>query len=284
MARKQWTPEERKAFGDKMRALRAARESKTTQTPHPLKEEATPAPSPTDYPTEAEKVAAAVPSTPQGGNVTLSAEQFQALIDALSKGNTSAPAQFSGQQTNAMGQVVGSITKYEPDPNYYPNPIEDLISFFETNPKTKRLAFRDNYFLKWEISSKPYDTKYGTSIIEPTFHLSIYTPLFDEQGNETGGYRALKSFDLNEDESTALLIAHDLGITATHENMREVMNTARFERIKRLILADFFPENSFAASSAFDEQAIGGTVVKVVTKSSVVGFDKAPRISVEELQ
>lgn len=278
MPKKQWTDEERKAFGDKMRALRAEKEQK--QTPQTDKV------APTEPSVEAAP-AVETPAAPAPAAVTLTTEQLQALVAALSQGTTNtapAPA-FSGQSVNAQGQVVGSIIKFPVDPGYYPDPIPAINDFMETDKRTRRLAFTENYYLDWEWDAKPYDTKYGTSMREPTFHATLYANYYDDEGNDTGKFRVVQSLHFNEDESTALDYAHSLGIDATHENMREVMNTARVERLKRWLLSVFFPERNYELAVQSNEEAIDGQVVKIVTKSNVKGFGNArPVIDVEELQ
>lgn len=274
-----WTPERKAQFAKDMAARRAAKKEQTqqTQTPQTKVEEQIK----TD-PQIQQDVAA-----PQ--LLTFTPEQLKQLVDALSGGTRdSAPAQAfqpTGQQVNSQGQVIGSIEKFPIDPDYYPDPIEDILKWLDANPRTRRFAFRDNYYLTWEMTSVPYDTKFGTSVREPTFHLTLYSPLYDEDGEDTGRFRVIQSLHFNEDESTALGIAAEMGFQANAGNMREVMNQARIERIKRWLLSVFFPERNFDLNTFYDEEAIDGQVVRVITKSNVKGFgNKTPKIEFEELQ
>ena len=280
----EWTPERRAAFGEKMKARRAAKQPQTNTTketvvPEPIKQPTVEEPKPTP-------VVEPVSSVPQ--LLTFTPEQLNQLISSLSAGNTNSAASnaftsLGQQQTNANGQVIGSIEKFNIDLEYYPNPIEELTNWFDTNSRTRRLAFSENYYLTWEITTKPYDTKYGTSMREPTFSLTLYTILYDDEGNDTGKYRVVQSLFFNEDESSALEIAAALGYKANHENMRDVMTKARYERIKRWLITVFFPEHNYDLAQQYTEEAIGGRVVKVVTKSNVVG-GMTPSISLDEIK
>ena len=280
----EWTPERRAAFGEKMKARRAAKQPQTNTTkkivaPVTQPEIIIKTPEIVNVPTLA-------PAVPQ--LLTFTPEQLNQLIAGLSSGNTSTAASnaftsLGQQQTNINGQVIGSIEKFNIDPDYYPNPIEELTTWFDTDTRTRRLAFSENYYVTWEITTKPYDTKYGTSMREPTFNLTLYTILYDDEGNDTGRYRVVQAFFFNEDESSALEIAAALGYKANHENMREVMNKARYERVKRWLITIFFPEHNYDLAQQYTEEAIDGRVVKVVTKSNVVG-NATPSISIDEIK
>lgn len=273
-----WTPERKAQFAKDMAARRAAKKeqqpAQLKQTPQTKKVE----------PTTNE----AQHATPQ--LLTFTPEQLQQLVAALSGGNTNtaAPAAFSTlgqQQTNANGQVVGSIIKFPIDADYYPDPTDEVTDFMDKDKRTRRLAFSENYYITWDWDAKPYDTKYGTSMREPTFHATLYANFYDDEGEDTGKFRIVQSLHFNEDESTALELAAEFGYDANAENMREVMNRARVERLKRWLLGVFFPEHNFDLNQFSTEEAIGGQVVRVVTKSNVKGFgNKTPKIEIEELQ
>jgi hypothetical protein len=275
---RKWTDEQKAEFAKKMAERRAAAKQQT-QTPQQTQVEDT------------------IKADPQIQNdvpapqlLTFTPEQLQTLVAALTGGQAdkAVPQAFStlGQhQTNANGQVIGSIEKFPIAAGYYPDPVEEITTWFDTNPRTRRFAFSSNFYLTFDWDAKPYETKFGTHMQEPTFHLTLYSNLYDDEGGETDKFHIVQSFHFNEDEATALEIANEMGMQATHENMREVMNQARLERIKRWILNVFMPEKNFDLNTFYSEEAIGGQVVKVITKSNVKGFgNKTPKIDLEELQ
>lgn len=267
---KKWTPEQRKVASE--RAKQRYQESLAHSDEQPKQ-------------TESTQVAQS-DQAPQ--LLTFTPEQLQQLVNALSAGRTDqaqAPAFGGGNQTNIHGQVVGTIVKHPIDEGYYPDPVDELTEFMVSNKRTRRFGFRENYYMTWNWDAKPYETKFGTNVQEPTFHVTLYANQYDESGEETGKYIVIQSFHFNEDESTALSIAHELGFDANHENMRHVLDQARTERVRRWLLSIFFPENNFGLNEQSTEEAIGGSVVKVVTKSNVQGFgNKTPKIDFDELQ
>lgn len=230
--------------------------------------------------------------TPQSnGNVTLTQEQFDALIRRLDAGtqvDKAASPSFTpgvGIQLNPFGQVVGTTTKFNVDPAYYPDPREELLKYCDKNPRMRRHNVRENYVLTWDITAKPYETKDHTMIQEPTFHITLYGNEFDDEGEPTDRAYVVQTLHLNEDETEARLFAAEEGVEVSDETMKNLMDRTRFERIRKwLVEGIFYPPRNFELNVDSKEEAIGGTVVKVVTKSNVKGFgNPTPKIQDEEL-
>lgn len=240
---------------------------------------------------------------PSAPPVALSQEQLTQLIAALTAGGTvttdhkhgpsmtpgvgmhNPTAQGAGLRTNAQGQLIGTEVRWNIDPDYYPNPIDKLLDEFDTDPRMRRFNMRENYFITWDIDSKPYDTKYGVPVQEPFFHVTLYMNLYDDEGYEVNRAVLVQTLHFNEDQQIALQLAAENGWNVTEDNVREVMDQARYERVKQWLLGIFFPEKNFQPSEDAKEEAIGGQVVKVVTKSNVKGFgNPTPKIKDEELQ
>ena len=223
------------------------------------------------------------------GTVTLTQEQFDTLIKRLEAGDRTdkAPApSFTpgvGLQTNPFGQVVGTVTKFNIDPNYYPNPVEDLLDDFDRDRRLSRLNIRDNFYISWDITAKPYQTKDNLSVQEPTFHVTIHQNRYDDEGNDTGEFIIRKTLHFNEDEELARLYAAEQGIEVNDEQLRDLLDKVRYQRVRDFIVEYFFPPRNFDLNTDSQELAIDGAVVKVITKSNVKGWDKAPKITDEEL-
>lgn len=226
-----------------------------------------------------------VPGQPQ--LITLSPDQLNELVTRLMANQTidksPAPSMTPGigLQTNTLGQVVGTVEKYDPNPELYPDPRERLFA----EKRLRRFMMDLNYFLTWDIDSKPYPNKFGLSIVEPFFHMTLYANEFDDDSGEpTERAIVIQTIHFNEDKDIALEFAQEKEIPVTEESLKEVMDMARYERAKRWLFAIFFPERNFAPTNDAREEAIGGSVVKVVTKSNVKGFgNPTPKITDEEL-
>ena len=209
------------------------------------------------------------PETPQtktpkkDNNVILTQEQFDTLIKRLDSGNSvdraAAPSMTPGigLQVNPFGQVVGTMTKFNIDPTYYPDPIADLLDDFDIDPRMRRHNVRENYLITFDMTAKPYQTK--DFIIRKTLHM-------------------------NEDEELARNFAAEQGVEVSDESLRDLLDKTRYARIREFIIDAFYPPRNFDLSIDSHEEAIGGSVVKVVTKSNVKGFgNKTPVIKDEEL-
>lgn len=272
-----WTPERRKEASDRAKARMAA--SPQTNTPETKVEQ------PNLPPVNQQPVA----GTP--GTITLTDDQFKTLVDRLTNGQTSdkAPAPSLtagvGMQTNPWGQVVGTITKFNTDPDYYPNPIENLLTEFDQDRRMRRFNLRENYFITWDITAKPYETRDNLNVAEPTFHITLYMNMFDDQGEDTDKAIVVQTLHMNEDTELCMNFASENSIQVDTEGLRELMDRTRYARIRNWLLDIFFPPRNFQLNVQDEEQAIGGQVVKVITKSNVKGFgNPAPKIADEELQ
>jgi hypothetical protein len=232
-------------------------------------------------------------NTQQTNNlITLTEDQFNALISRLeiagsSTDKAAAPSMTPGVglQVNAFGQAVGTMTKFNVDPNYYPNPVEELLTEFDSDRRMSRYNLRENYFITFDMTAKPYQTKDNLSVQEPTFHMTLYMNMFDDQGEDTGRAIVIQTLHMNEDEELARQFAAENDIEGSDEGIKELMDRTRYERAKRWLLNIFFPPRNYQLSVDSSEEAIGGSVVKVVTKSNVKGFgNPTPKIDDEELQ
>jgi hypothetical protein len=209
MPKRNWSEEERKAFGAKMKAAKAARQNQNPQTKD---------------------------------SVTLTTNQYEELMARLQKleqePTQTVDQHLEGPQTisvNQHGQSVGIVTKYPVDPSLYPNPTDDLYDI----PEIQFRAPRENVKFVWNVSGQVYETKFGTNVQEPFFRLDVFRLDRDEDGQIKPGAFRIGRLVFNEDETTAYQIAQDMKLNISMTDMREIMNIARFERIKQFILPLF---------------------------------------------
>jgi hypothetical protein len=255
-----WTEEERKAFGEKMKASRAAK----TNTPQPTE------------PVEA---------TPSEPTVNLTQDQFQALMERLNKLETSKTESFDTKnepQLNQLGRAVGIMQKYSVDPRDYLDPREQLYLL----PELERFAFRQNYYLNWDVEQTQYETKYGTSFSEPRFELRLYKRLFEDDGEPTvikdnvgqpvldeqgkpqyKSYLVKKAFFF-EDPAASMKEAQQLGIPVTNANSKEFLEQMRKLRYKSWLL-EIFNRPKAVKTNRKEQMVIGSSVVEVESYSEV---------------
>lgn len=174
--------------------------------------------------------------------VTLTQDQYAELMQRLeaveNTPNQTVDQHLEEKQTvsvNQHGQSVGIITKFPIEATFYPDPRDELYDI----PEIQFRAPRQNVKFVWDVSGQVYETKFGTNVQEPFFRLDVYRLDRDEEGTVKPESFRIARLVFNEDETEALKIAQEMGLNLTMTDMREIMNVARFERIKRFILPLF---------------------------------------------
>lgn len=257
---KVWTDEERKAFGEKMKASRANKEQKKAQEP------------------------AEAPSN----KVELTQEQFQALMERLNKLESSKTESLdvkANQQPelNQLGRAVGIMQKYSVDPRDYEDPRDELMNLAEL----ERFAFKPNYYLGWDVEQTQYETKYGTSFSEPRFEIRLYKRLFEEDGSPTPkvdnagnpvldeqGRPQFKSYLVKkgyffEDPAASVKEAQQLGLPITNANSKDFLEQMRKLRYKTWLL-EVFNKPKSADTTRRESMTIGSSIVQVESYSEEV--------------
>lgn len=176
------------------------------------------------------------------GGVTLTQAQYTALMERLAsleqQPNTTVDQHLKQPETvniNQHGQTVGIVTKFPIEASLYPDPLDDLYDL----PELKRFSPRDNIRLTWSVQGQVYETKFGTNVQEPFFMLDVNRLDYDEEGELKPQSFRIARLVFNEDETEALRLAQEMGLNLTITDMREIMNVARVERIKRWLLPYF---------------------------------------------
>lgn len=238
------TPEERKAWGEKMKASREAAAAAR----------------------EAKKNIPAVEENP----TNLSNDDVQALLrrvreleDNFKMAETRAQAaerqngvQGAPQITN-RAQMVGSFEKYITDKAYYPDPRERLAN----EPRLQRFAFPINYELSWNVTTTQYQTLDGLNVREPRFTVELIKIVMDEEtGEPTNGRYVLRTCMLHEDPDAALEIARQEGIEVGDDH-KAFLDEMRYLRIRDWLLEAFYPKPSTTKKDK-KEMVIGNRVVQ----------------------
>lgn len=174
--------------------------------------------------------------------VTLTTEQYDTLMARLEsleqQPSTTVDQHLKQPETVSighLGQTVGVITKFPIEAKLYPDPRDDLYDL----PELKRFSPRENIRFTWSVQGQVYETKFGTNVQEPFFMLDVNRLDYDEEGELKPQSFRIARLVFNEDETEALKISQEMGLNLTVTDIREIMNVARVERIKRWLLPYF---------------------------------------------
>lgn len=238
-----WTPERRKAAGER---LKAAREQKQ------LNEQIIQAPQPSTDPDLSTLI-----SQIQEANANIAKLQSELRNRP---GETPVP-----QQVSATGGVLtGTHERYVVDPNYYPDPTARLAK----EGRLSRFAFEDNYELKWEVQLSQYETVDRIRTKEPRFVLKLIVKVYDDLTGELTNRRfVILQGIFHEDPDAAIAIARDNDITVDEHNERDFLNEMRYLRFRDWLLEAFFPTPP-PPSNNKKEIVIGNKLVEVYEVTS----------------
>lgn len=231
---KQWTDEERKAFGAKMKASRA------TKTKTPLE---------TKAPT-----------------VEIPEDTLKVLMDriaALESEKATRPVEPLGQPTiNNMGQVQGVREKYTINKAAYQHvdPRERLFG----EPKLSRFAPKENYSMYWKVLVTRYQNAQGIWMAEPRFELEVRKKVLDDDGTATGKEYQIGTMVSHEDWDAAVDIANSLGLDIDPSMGPAFIDEMRYQNFRMFVEELFFkPKAIQQINGGKTETVIGGTVVTV---------------------
>lgn len=247
MAKRNWTPEERKAFGDKMKA---ARQNKNPQ----IKTEVTEQP----VIKEGQTIGMAEYQDLLRQINELKQNQFTDLIQAL-KGN---PDTVVGN-----GKLTGTFEKYITSADRYPSPVDRLM----VEHKLQRFAFPLNYELIYGVSVSEYETIDHVRTKEPKFSLTLVRIVLDEEtGEPTNKRYEICRLVMHEDPEAALVIARDNDLVVEEENEEKFLNEMRYIRMRDWLLECFYPA-PIKSESNRRESVIGGKLVMTYEKTNESG-------------
>lgn len=214
---------------------------------------------------KAEVVADVASEEKKQATVEVPAELIERLLERLANEPgkpetvqvTDEPGTLSVSQ---QGRTVGVLNKYPIDPDYYPSPVDFLMSL----PTLSRFNLPENYELTWQVKGTQYETKWGTWIQEPRFVVTLYRKAFDDDGNPIEGRRYLvKEGWFTEDEALARGIAADIGIDINRIDVRGLLNQVRMKRFQSWLEEIFKPRGSMIRPATRKETVIGGIPVVV---------------------
>ncbi len=271
MPRKKWTPEEKKAWGEKMKAARELAKGKKVAesqgftlnqhevpTSHNV-EEAQPSP---------EDVGVEEPS------VSDLARQVQELKSYIATLQPAAAQQPQTAQVTQRG-IVGETVRHSVNPKDYPDPRDRLF----TEKKLVLQGFnRDWWDLEWIISTARYQTKDGLWYVEPKFQIKIIRIVPDPETNEPSAQRyVIHKGTFFEDPDAAIAAANQYGLEVPPQLEKTFLDEMRYLRMRDWVMESFYPPKPTQAKMNKRETVIGNRLVEVYEinshESSTIPFN-----------
>jgi hypothetical protein len=246
MPKKEWTDEERKAFAEKMAASRANKQPAkiTEETQTKIHNE-----------DDIEQMKAQIEELKQ--------LVFQSQRPAERPAERPTEQAPQGPQITATG-MIGTLHKYNTDPNYYPDYSERLA----VEPRLARFAFGENWELEQSVSLSSYTTIDNRRISEPKFTIQLIGKVFDEDGEDTGQRYVRKQMIWHEDPDSALAVAKDNGLNVKDYQEKEFLDEMRYIRVRDWLLENWYAPSNTNKKSKTRQQVIGNQVVDVYEVSS----------------
>jgi hypothetical protein len=250
MARKEKTPAEKKAWGQKMKAAREAKAKLDTV----LSAEAAGAINPESHVPEM--------TTPSEPSVAELMKRIQEL-EQRQFFQQPIPQQSQGAQVTSQG-VVGTTTKYD-DPKSYPDPRDRLFG----EPKLTIQGFtRDWWDLVWTVTAFRYQTKDGLWFSEPKFDLELIRIVADDEGMPSSKRYVLHKLTLFEDPDAAMQVANQYGVEVPDHLEKSFLDEMRYLRVRDWVLESFYPPKPTQERMNKTETVIGNRLVEVFEANS----------------
>ena len=234
MPNKDWTPERRKAFGEKMKAAREAKTKTPKETIEPKED-------------------------------TISGDDYSALLQEVRELRQRIDSKPEEERVGLQsGRLVGSVTKYNLTPSAYPDPAVRLAH----ESRLARFAFDENYILKFDVSTSEYTTIDNIRTKEPKFTLVLAAYMYDDESGEktyesdgTPKAYVVRRLIMHEDPEAALVIARENGLDVDEANEEAFLNEMRYIRMRDFLLECFFPTPPKSINRK-KEIVVGGKIVE----------------------
>lgn len=217
-------------------------------------------------------------------------EQMQKQLDEVMETNALLKAAFLTKQSDGHSigvgrdnKLLGEVDKYLVDPDNYPDPTKRLSQ----EQRLQTIAFNHNYELEYDFTIRSYETKTGVNMREPEFTIRLLRCVIDDQGNrvkitdkngkELDKFYIARRMMFHEDPQAALIIARENNLDIDKDDEVHFLNEMRYLRVRDWLFDYFWPKGT-ETQEGVKEEAIGGTIVQVYTKSSIepssVDFDQ----------
>lgn len=243
---RKWTDEEKKAFGEKMKAARANK-TKNPQT-----------------------------KTTPTSTVEIEESTLKEILDRLktleAEKATRPTAPTQEPTISQSGHVQGIKEKYTINKAAYAH-VDPRARLFK-EPKLSRFAPEENYSMYWRVDNTRYQNAQGLWMAEPRFELEVRRKVLDDDGSVKGEYQVGKLVS-HEDWDAAIDIANSLGLEIDPNMGKEFIDEMRYQNFR------MFVEELFFAPTAIKQ--VNGGKKEMVVAGTVVTFYENPKDLVKDL-
>ncbi len=186
-------------------------------------------------------------------------QELEQLIRSQAQNQVVPPA-LPGAQVTSRG-IVGTVTKFSVNPSDYPDPRDRL---FHEQRLILQGFNRDWWDLDWTVTAVNYDGKDNIHYSEPKFQLKLIRILPDPDTQEPSSKRyVLWKGSFFEDPAAALQVANQYGLPVNPENEKLFLDEMRYLRIRDWLMEAFYPPKPAQNKVNKKEMVINDRVVEV---------------------
>lgn len=228
MPKKNMTPEQKQAWGAKMKAAREAK--RITNNP---------------------------PQVDQNN--------IDEILSRLREAESQLASLRGGEPNVTAKGVTGVITKASLNPKDYPDPRGRL---FEESRLTLKGFNRDWFDLNWEIKRVNSETYEGFKMVQPKFYMELVKIMEDDEGRPSNKRYVVCSGSFFEDPDAFIEIASQNGIDLPETLHKPFLDEMRYLTIRDWLMEAFYPAKSTQPKSNKIETVIANRLVEVYEVNS----------------
>ena len=261
MPRKEWTEEQRKAFGEKMRQARAQKKNQPKQLD--IEEELTKNPEPVQVSEGQPKDNLEQQTTIQTETnaETLLNRAIEAIALLAEQQSRNVPQEVAIKAPEVKnGRLTGTIDRFSMNKTDY----VDFTARLAEDPLLSRFGFKDNYELTYMFQPVRYQTIDGIWMQEPKITIDLIRKIYDElTGELTNGRYKEYRIVIHEDPDAAVWVAKNNGVAVPEdaEGEKAFLNEMRYLQVRDWLRECFMPKKPTSNNNRKD-MVINGKLVE----------------------
>lgn len=257
MPKKNMSPEERKAWGEKMKAARLAKaQAAAPVAPPSVGEEPPVEVSPEETVSQVDDV-----------------DELRKQVEELRQVLLSQGAQQHQTPVVTDRGIRGTRIKFSLDPKNYPTKEEIFEKLLQEAKLTIQGFGRDWWDINYEIGKVNYETKDGINTTEPKFRVELIRIIPDEEGMPSKKRYVIHKLTLFEDPDAAIQVANQMGIDVPDFLEKDFLDEMRYIRIRDWIAESFYKPRPTQPRTNMREQVVENRLVNVWEANSTEAME-----------